>query len=476
MKHLKVKFKTILLIILVLNLPLIAKNAKAEICEALDGYNCWYVSKTGSNSNLGTFEDPFETIQYGMSVVGNGDVLYVSEGIYSEFISFSIPGITLKAMDGEIVSMTQTGTVVSINQSDIILEGFVIDGNWGDDDVVQVGSNADNLILRNLEIKNSGRDCVDVDSPENVLVDGCEIHDCIYFPGGQRDDAHGIVTLGVQNFTVSDSEIYYVSGDALQFQYNGWDNVTVENSVLWNGPLPTARGGAPAGANPGEDGIDTKYCENDGRGRLYLRNVTAHGWDGDYVANPAAFNLKHNIDAEIDGVTCYESEICFRSRGAGTNPPNDNCGGTSQGGAWITIMNGVMYNSNTAVRYEDVIENLKVYNSAFGNNLNLNFQSAGGYGSGFEVKNNLFIGTKPTEASDDSNLGVSESDFVDSVNNDYHIVQGSQAVDSGDEIILVIQDRDNVLRPQGQGYDVGAYEIYSSDTTPPSAPSGLGVS
>jgi len=404
-----------------------------------------YVSTTGSDSASGTQSDPVRTIGEGLSRAGTGDTVVVRSGTYNEQISFSTSGITLQALPGETVTVRYSGTVLSLNQPNTVVEGITFDGNWAADDAVRISASADNSILRNIEVMQSSRDCVDIDSPTGLLIEDSVIHDCINFPSGTRSDAHGIVTLGAQDFTVRDTEIYYVSGDAIQLQYDGWDNVLVEDCKLWNGPLPSTRGGAPAGANPGEDGIDTKYYEADGRGTLTMRNITAYGWDGDYVSNGAAFNLKHNIQATIDGVTCHDNEICFRVRGPGGE----------NGGAWATIINALIHDNNRAFRYEDSVENLKIYNNIFASNGQA-LESAGGYGSGFDMRNNVFLGSKPSLASDSSNVAVSSSDFV----NGYYPSATSPAIDAGDTISLVTADRDGNFR--SVPYDSGAYEYGQS--------------
>ena len=50
------------------------------------------------------------------------------------------------------------------------------------------------------------------------------------------------------------------------------------------------------------------------------------------------------------------------------------------------------------------------------------------------------------------------SDFVASGSDDYHLASGSNAIDQGSTLAGVTADRDGVTRPQGQAYDVGAYE------------------
>jgi len=298
------------------------------------------------------------------------------------------------------------------------------------------------------------KDAVDIVAPTGVLIENCTIHDAIWFKNGERQDAHGIVTEGVKDFTVRGTTIYYVSGDGLQFQYDGWDNILVENCTLWNGDLPTARGGAPAGVNPGENAVDTKYNPGDGRGKLYIRNTTAYGWRSDYINNAAAFNLKHSVEVELNRITVYDSEIAFRLRGPGSVPD-------SKGGAWVTLANTVIYDCDKAVRYEDGIENLHLYHITFGNNFTEQFENAGGHGTGFELKNSLFLSSsKPIEASDSSNIAVDLNSFINSNLNNYHLAGDSPAIDSGISGLNIADDRDGKTRPENNAYDIGAYEFY----------------
>ena len=50
--------------------------------------------------------------------------------------------------------------------------------------------------------------------------------------------------------------------------------------------------------------------------------------------------------------------------------------------------------------------------------------------------------------------------FVDYSNDNFHLLQNAQAVNAGTNLVLptVFEDLDNVSRPQGSGFDIGAYE------------------
>ncbi|MCP4179169.1 MAG: hypothetical protein GY756_15525, partial [bacterium] len=369
---------------------------------------------------------------------------------YVDFNSSFNKAISLSGYPGEDVTITRTdntsGYIIDIQAPEITIKGLKVDGGWRSSDIIKLRSEANDVVLKKLEVFNTLKDCIDMDSPQNVIVDSCTIHHALRMNNGSRDDAHGIVTAGVQNLTISNTEIYYVSGDALQFQYYGWDNITVENCKLWNGDLPEAVGGFPKGVNPGENAIDTKYYIKDGRGRLNVINVEAYGWRSDYISNAAAFNIKHNVKAVFDGITVYDSEIAFRLRGL-----------VDRGNAVVDLMNAVIYDVDYGVRYEDDITDLHIFNCTFGNDITSDFVSAGGHGDGFLVQNCLFYNNKPSEASDPSNIS-DNSYFVDISNNDYQLTADSPAIDNGITIDVVTTDRINTARPSGNGYDCGAFE------------------
>jgi len=329
---------------------------------------------------------------------------------------------------------------------------------------------AHDFILKNSILRNNQRHILRIASPENVVIDNCEIYNAFRFDNvdgklkRSEYDAHGISTEGVKNMIIRNTSIHDVSGDCFQPEYGAWDNIVLKNVQLWNRPVleETAHALSLAvgdslleqlkGKYPGENAIDTKQHEYHGRGKLYLENVTAYGWRSDFISNASAFNLKHNVEVSVDGVTAYDNEICFRLRGPG-----------SHGGAWVTLKNVVMYDSDTGVRYEDDIENLLIYHTTWGNNVETFFESAGGYGNGFEVNNCLFLSSNtPEEALQGNNIAVDETDFVNVIANDYHLNKMSDVIDSGESIPEVQSDLDGVLRPQGEKFDCGAYE-YSDD-------------
>ncbi len=256
----------------------------------------------------------------------------------------------------------------------------------------------------------------------------------------------------------------------------------IENCHFWTGPLTEDFNAGWIKTDhlpnnqkqyPGENAIDTKVLTSGWdtvpRIRITLRNISAHGWKKDgFIANKAVFNLKEKIEAVLDGITVYDSEIAFRMRG-------------TRGNANVTIKNVVIYGCEKAIRAEDNLSNLKIYNTTFGNGLDTQFQFAGGGNVpiNWEVINNAFVEQKPDFASDPNNLvvlgGELNSNFLDADSRDYHLKPGSIFIEAGETLVNVTVDRDN--NPRTIPYDIGAYELSTDNNInpPPTPPKNLKI-
>ena len=437
----------------------------------------WFVAPGGTGT--GTERAPFGTVQAGLLVAQPGDTVLVRAGIYKEAVRTVRNGsadapITLRAESGSrSVVITTDGKVLRVDHSFFVVEGLVLDAAYAPDEVVDVGVGGHVLVLRNVEVRRSSRDCVSIGATTSVLIEESLIHHCLNAAQG-RTDAHGIVAGAVQGLTVRGTEIHTFSGDAIQLNREGtasnlgWDRVLIERCRFWLAPLAHAENGFPAGTVAGENAIDTKVSADSPRGRITIRNTRAWGFGGGLISNQAAFNLKEHIDATVDGVTVWGSTIGFRLRGATGSSPN---------GAWVRIQNAVLYDVGVAIRYEDNIENLRVWNTTLGRGVARAFQAASSRSDGLDVRNVVVLGTDlPREAVDASNLAVGLEAFVDPASHDYQLTAESRAVDAGKTISGVVTDRSGVIRPCGRTYDVGAYEWCPSiGRSTPAAPTAVRV-
>lgn len=423
----------------------------------------WYVDDVLTNGN-GSSASPFNNINDGLTNAMPGDTIVVKPGNYSQEITTVRNGsisarITIKAFNpNNRPVLSRSGRVFKINNDFITIDGLVLHGQYGSSDIMQIDE-AHNVSVKNCEIKEGKRDGLDIYNSNNCLIDNCEIHHVLNGTYTNQADAHCIVAAGQKNLTVRNCNLYYCSGDCFQSDPNRtlplWDSIVIENCKLWTGPLPTDAAGFNAGEIPGENAVDTKICADSlsygYRPKILLTNIEAYGFiNNSFINNRAAFNIKENVKCIMNRIKVYNNEISFRLRGPG-----------SRGGAHVTIKNSIAYDNEKVFRIEDNIELLHIYNSTFHKDNHYDYiqLAGGGYdASGFEMKNCLFMGSKPTDASHSSNITANSSFFINATNNDYHLVDGSSPIDAGVAIAEVTDDFDGNLRPVGLNYDIGAFE------------------
>jgi hypothetical protein len=99
----------------------------------------FYVSKTGKDTNSGSFTAPWLTIQHAANSVSAGATVYVEAGVYTESVTFPASGtatspITFASYPGQTAVIDGTGLSVNgtqgliniVNQSYITVNGFEI--------------------------------------------------------------------------------------------------------------------------------------------------------------------------------------------------------------------------------------------------------------------------------------------------------------------------------------------------------------
>jgi len=312
--------------------------------------------------------------------------------------------------------------------------------------------NGINFIYRRSELQNGILDGLDIRNFVGVHLEDLHVHhflrDSYTGVGATNPDAHGIALRNVQNLTTAVAiQINQVSGDSLQIDPNrdGSDNIDFTGSVntWWTGALTTDfNAGWVTGNVPGENAFDSKV-QTGTRMSVSIADLTCYGWEGG-IPNMAALNVKEGTDFTLDGFTCYDSNWACRFRGGGPN---------------ILMMNAVIYDmSAAALRIEDGLDNLSIYNCTFGSGIATFLNEAGGgFGIGEDLRNNAFLGTKPAIFSDTTNVDAVAGDFNDESLNDYRLLDtATNLIDQGATIPIVTQDRNG--SPRVAPYEVGAFE------------------
>jgi hypothetical protein len=435
--------------------PLLAAVLVAAVTPFSTHASTLYVAPGGTGT--GTSSNPFGRIADAVAVAAAGDTVLLKPGVYAERVrtvrgGTSANRLVIRAESiGTAVVTSGAGNVVRVSHPYVTIRGLVVDGQYGAYDAVLVDSAATALLLQDVEVKRASKDCIDMRATANVVVERAVIHHCLNATNG-RTDAHGIVAGAVSNLIVRDTRIHTFSGDAIQLDPDrtapGWNRITIERCQFWLEPLPAPENGFAAGIVPGENGIDTKTLRTAPRASVIVRQTEAWGFRGGLISNMAAFNIKENVDATFDGVTVSRSEIAFRLRGPGPN-----------GGAWARVQNAVVYDVSTAIRYEDDIERVEVWNTTLGSAITRFFRAASSTSIGLDVRNVLFLGSAATMPGGLGNLPATPAFFVNAAAHDYRLAPGSLAIDAGVSISAVTKDRTGAKRPQGPYWDVGAHEF-----------------
>ena len=127
--------------------------------------NALYVSPSGSDTNTGTIDAPFKTVQKALDTVKAGQTIYLREGTYTALNTFKSSGtegnyITLRNYPGEKPYLTMTsgssGAILGLEGNDyIIIEGLEI-GGLSAEMAFGILLNADenHIIIRNNDIHN----------------------------------------------------------------------------------------------------------------------------------------------------------------------------------------------------------------------------------------------------------------------------------------------------------------------------------
>lgn len=169
--------------------------------------------------------------------------------------------------------------------------------------------------------------------------------------------------------TIRNCEIYYVSGDCIQFDPDrrSTGKLAIEHCTLWTGPLPAAAAGFRKGERPGENAFDSKTPSDGPRCELMIRNCVMYGWNQPgQISLMAALNIKENVKATIGSCLFRDNEVCFRLRGP-----------TGRGGALVTVENCAIFDSSVGVRMENSIRDLRIRRLAFGEGVKRQYHMVG---------------------------------------------------------------------------------------------------
>jgi hypothetical protein len=305
------------------------------------------------------------------------------------------------------------------------------------------------------------------------------------------------------------------AGDTL---YARGGTYTGQLGVSWNSPSGTASAPITWKGYPGEtpifdgQGADSGFLAVNGTDWFIIEGITIQNyygccaaiWIGGSSSNYAENNIIRNNTILNQGtVTSNQSHGIYCSWHNRNLEISGNAILRTKGGAGIHcyhdpgLENGKIYNNvidgnNTAnwgivLRYTKDIEvsNNTVINTtpypsqgsdidywgSTGITIRNNILSLPTYGNGSATcSHNLFVrdakGGNTLPNCGTNNLTAASAGFVNALGGDYHLESTSPAIDKGTTISSVTQDKDGIPRPQGNGYDIGAFEFQTNGGVP----------
>lgn len=390
------------------------------------------------DSNPGTEQEPWLTIQHSADTAMAGDTVRVRQGVYRERVRLTVSG-----EDGMPISF------IAEPIRSVLMHGFTIDG-------------ADHLLIQGFDITSSSE------------ITGWDETQGFFVMGGFITIAdnyiHDLSSSGVTGYW---HEPYphdvHIKGNTL-YRIQMGINISGQRWVVENNEINRLY-------QYGEGDCD--YSRFFGEDHI-IRGNFFHGTDFDEVgeAHVDCFQTFTN-NGEQTRYILFEGNICFDFHQA---LMASNAGGTDTHS--FTFRNNIFAHGLAWGLCVHDVSNILAQNNTFAH---IAYHGAGFRGSstGNVMLNNIFCdisssywGSEGGEVSGDHNLifqanapgepgpnDLLDTDplFVDPEGDDYHLTVGSPAIDAAADLAEVAVDCDGTTRPQGAGWDMGAFEYDPAD-------------
>lgn len=405
----------------------------------------YYVSPTGNNSNPGTEDQPWATVAYGASRLQPGDTLVVLAKDRGRR-----PVLAGKDNLSRGIDLTGVHYVRIEN-----LELTSADGALFRDGIMAMGQPASHIVLKDLYVHHVDEFGMDFGDIDHLTIESCTISHCGYGAlGGPAGEHGGWTNVKIKGCHLVYSGHYYQGGPGPS-PYERPDGFGIEPS---EGPIEIVN--TYTAHNRG-DGLDSK-----------ARNTYIHEC---IVANNSCDGIKlWGGGSKVENCLVY-------GRGDGNPEPTPWASvviGTTENGATFDFANVTVDDEGCVMyaQYDDpnVPIDLDIRNVIF--------NSRGRDGAiylapavDFTFSHCLFYmprsdgivihGNKYYYPSDVGDLGPGNKYgnplFVKigwGEEGDYHVRDGSPAIDGGTANGAPRKDLEGNARPRGAGYDIGAYE------------------
>jgi hypothetical protein len=387
-----------------------------------------------SDDNSGTKDQPWLTIQHAADVASAGDTVIVKAGIYQERAVPQNSGaagdrIIFKAQPRRSVTMWGFYTV---NADYLRIEGF----NITTDDSLTGWTEGRGVFIRSDYVEVVDNYFYDIKSnaiagywhepfPQQAYVAHNKIYRC-----------QAGIDINGTGWVVEENEIerlfHYGSGDCDYTRFFGDDHI--------------------------------------------IRNNFFHGTNFDEIANAHVDcfqtftnNGEHAHNILFEGNVCYDFHQALMASNVNNTATShftfrNNL--FARGHAWGLCVHDISYitaenNTFADIAYHGAGFRGNSIGNVIRNNIFYDVSTSYWASDGAQVSgdyNLIFDAGEPSVAGPHDLIGVDPL-FVDPVNHDFHLRSGSPAIDAGQALGQVRFDLDQVARPQGAGWDIGAYEF-----------------
>jgi hypothetical protein len=394
----------------------------------------YYVAKTGNDNNPGTITQPWLTISKAASTMVAGDTVFIKRGTYSEYVSITKSGspgnyITYSAYPGDenlaiIDGSTLTSTwwddegLIAIKASYINITGLRVT-NSKLAGITAFGPNTD-ITLRNNIVSHTSTQCISFDGDEythdikNVTIIGNYVSDCVNGNNPGIKFGEFLTVQGVDTFEVA-------------------GNIVCCSTVDGTG---------------GGEGIDVPGGIN---GAIHHNIVHDLSRLLIYVSTDAG-GITNNIDVYdnlvYNGSFSSQCEVSWGCSGIVVVPE----GGTVSN---VNVYNNIVYNT---LRSLDVVSssNVNINSNTLRNQIYISSST------GVVIRNTVGTSINDGSGSTKDHNWLTDTQgsagFVNEAGHDYHLQSSSPLINAGTAIGAPAFDFDGIPRPQGAGYDIGAFE------------------
>jgi hypothetical protein len=436
----------------------------------------YYVSTGGNDSNPGTSSSPWKTIQKAANTVAAGDTVIVGAGTYNEPINVSRSGTS----DSSRITFSASGTVqingaVSLSGSYIKFDGFTVTRTGGGSGYSTIEVSGSYTIVQNCKPTNT--------DSAGIMTTATSTYCQLLSNTITNAGAHGIHLKGMHH-TVNGNEVNGVTDIKGGYNYGDSNGMTVfggyhsisnnyVHGITQTGGahvdcLQTYEGSAVAGARA----LNHTTIEKNVFFGYHPDGATGTSWcfmlEGPAANPPSYLYIKNNLFFVNNGINSgpgypmHDIYICNNTFiGNPEYTPNPAF-------APASVALGLKSETNLYI-YNNIYTDFgRIYSFSGNTNQNVDYEHAWNQGDAVDWGSVTPI-----------HKLTSNPDFVNFVAGptglgDYHLTSSSPGRDAGTTVATVTDDYDGVSRPQGDAYDIGAYE-YTTSTSQPLPPTGLHV-